>query len=104
MGPGRTCIERWIREATGSLNRFDGDPGFNGRKPWGINQYGIFVARGISSSAPPDDWQLFGADRHRWLWGHHTSEQANPDWNDRNFNGARVPGLRYYVRRCLEGR
>jgi len=100
---GRACIERWIQEVSLRLNGFDGDASFNSNKPWRINQYGLFAARNLGSAYEPDDWAQYGADKYRWMWGHYTTELALPDWNDGNFNAARLAGLRWFVRQCLVG-
>ena len=99
-GPG--CFERWISEVTRLLNQHDGSAGFNSRKPWSINQYGIFVARGIRSNYEPDNWALYGANRYHWMWGEYKSELEWPVWKNVDFNNADLPGLRYFVRACIK--
>lgn len=98
---GPACIEQWIRYAAATLNVYNGDNEFNSRKPWSINQYGLFVAKGISSAYEPDNWGQFGVNRNQWMWGNYTTEVQFPDWNNANFNGSRLEGFRYYVRRCV---
>ncbi len=98
---GRACIDEWIDYAASTLNAYNGDTEFNGRKPWRINQYGLFAAGGIFSNFEPDNWAQYGADKHRWMWGFYTDEQQFPDWSNPNFNGAGLQGLRWYVGDCL---
>lgn len=103
---GRQCFERWIAETTNKLNRYDGGPSFNGRKPFRVNQYGLFVMRNGRSIAPPDDWTHADVNRNRyaWMWKH-WNENRTWHWNTSARRGApRIPltGLRYYVRQCLK--
>ena len=62
---GRACIDRWIRNTTSRLNSYNGDTEFNSRKPWSINQYGLFVGRGIGRDSV-----------HRGNWLMHSSLYA----------------------------
>jgi len=101
---GRACIQDWTLDTQARLNRYDGSREFNGRKPWSINRYGLFVAKGIASAYEPDDWERKGATRDGWMWLTYTSELRYPDWGNANFNGARVLGLRWYVRDCVARR
>lgn len=99
---GPQCFERWIGEFSRILNQYDGTREFNRRKPWHVNRYGLFMAKGFESNYEPDDWVLHGANRYQWMWGHYKSERQWPAWNNRNFANARLPGLRYFVRACIE--
>ena len=99
-GPG--CFEQWISEFSRIVNRYDGSDEFNSRKPWRINQYGLFVGKKIQSNYEPDDWVRYGANRYQWMWGHYDSELQWPDWKNSNFNQAGLPGLRYFVRACIK--
>jgi len=97
---GVSCFERWIAEASARLNAYNGDLDFNARKPWGFNQYGILVGRGISSNYAPDNWAQVGGNKYWWMW-------ENRDYV--NGFGARwpvwgivgIPPLRDYVLRCM---
>ncbi len=101
---GRACIDAWTRHVSERLNSYAGSGEFNSRKPWSINQYGLFVGRGIRSNYAPDNWAQLGANRHQWMWGTYTTGLQYPNWNNANFNAAGLQGLRYFVRECVAGR
>ena len=42
---GRACIDAWTRHVSERLNSYNGTREHNGRKPWSINQYGLFVGQ-----------------------------------------------------------
>jgi hypothetical protein len=98
---GPACIEQWINFAQRTLNAYGGDNEFNARKPWRINQYGLFTAQGIRSAYEPDNWAQFGANKYQWMWGNYTTEAQWPGWNNANFNASGLQGLRWFVRRCV---
>jgi hypothetical protein len=100
---GPACIEQWVAHVSSVLNAYDGEAEFNSRKPWRINQYGLFVGTGISSAYEPDNWAEHGANRNQWMWDTYTSELEYPDWNNANFNAAGLKGLRWFVRDCAGG-
>lgn len=98
---GRTCMQRWITQVAQVLNRHSGDADFNKRKPWSINQYGLFQAEGLRADAVPDNWSQYGADIYHWMWARYESELERPSWDNVNFRDAGLKGLRWSVRRCL---
>jgi hypothetical protein len=98
---GRACMQRWITQVAQVLNRHSGDADFNKRKPWSINQYGLFQAEGLRSASEPDDWLQYGADISRWMWAHYDSELELAPWDNVNFRDAGLKGLRWSVRQCL---
>lgn len=97
---GRACIDEWINHVAVTLNGYNGDAEFNSRKPWSVNNYGLFVGQGIASAFEPDTWAQFGADRAQWMWGFYTSEAQFPDWNNQNFDASGLQGLRWYAQDC----
>lgn len=103
---GRQCIENWVRDTTSRLNQYSGSSDFEGNKPWRINQYGHFIGRYITQAYEPDVWwSTFGGDKYHYMWGAlYQSESQFPDWNNANFNGAGVRGMRYFVRDCVNRR
>ena len=103
---GHQCIENWIRDTTSRLNQYSGSSDFEGNKPWRINQYGQFIDRHITQAYEPDVWwSTFGGDKYHYMWGAlYQSEAQFPNWNNANFNGAGVRGMRYFVRDCVNRR
>ena len=100
---GRACIDAWTRHVSERLNSYNGTREHNGRKPWSINQYGLFVGQKMRSVSAPDNWGQFGSDRYQWMWATYSSEAKFPDWRNPNFNGAGLHGLRYFARQCVGG-
>lgn len=98
---GQRCIDAWITEVVSRLNTHVGTDAFNLRKPWSVNQYGVFEARGVSSAFEPDNWAESGGTRPSWMWNNYKSEEAYPSWDNEDFRLARVPGLRSFVRTCV---
>jgi hypothetical protein len=97
---GRACFERWIAEASGRLIAYNGDRDFNARKPWGFNQYGLLVGRGISSNYPSDNWGQVGGNRYWWMWENRDYVYGfGSRWPVWGIVG--VPPLRDYVLRCI---
>jgi hypothetical protein len=97
---GQNCFERWIREAMGRLNAYDGGSEFNGHKPWDINEYGILVGTGIASVAAPDAFPEYNNNRYWWMWDAYDADSVW-GWRNDNWRGAQVPPIRQYVTRCL---
>lgn len=102
---GRKCLADWIRDTETKLNRFKGPPGYNARKPFRVNKYGLIIGSGPGdrgSFAPPDDWNhpSVRGDRFAWLWKNWRSEAAGWHFGQRT----KVPliGFKYFIRRCIK--
>ena len=103
---GRDCIEEWIADTTRRLNSFSGSSGFEGQKPWTMNQYGHFIGRRMTQNYEPDVWwSTFGGDKYHYMWGAvYQTEAQLPDWGNADFNGAEIFGMRWYTRDCVDRR
>lgn len=99
---GRLCLEQWITVATGALNTYNGDREYNSRKPWRVNRFGLFVGEGMYSNYEPDNWLANGANRDTYMWNIYSDEARYPAWSLDILRMAFVPGLRYFVRQCIE--
>ena len=100
---GRTCFEQWIRDAMGRINRYNGNPDHNARKPWFINQYGILNGNpryGPTSTAAPDNFRQY-QNKHRYMWDYW--HVPNGYWRWSEWRAAGVPHIRNYVMNCLRG-
>src|SRR4051812_6108919 len=94
---GQACIEKWIAVATAKLNSHVGSEEFNLRKPWGYNQYGILIGRGISSPGMPDLFPEYGYNKYHFMWGTYPPDDF-PDTRD--FAAAGVPHFHGFVLSC----
>lgn len=102
---GQACFERWISEAMGKLNAYNGRDEFNGRKPWSINKYGILEGNprtGPRSVYAPDNFRDYNNNKYWYMWDYWVTD-ANGYWRDPEWNGAGVPALRSYVTSCVGG-
>jgi hypothetical protein len=98
---GRACFEEWIREAMGRINRYDGNPDHNARKPWFINQYGILNGNpryGPTSTAAPDNFRQY-QNKYHYMWDYWHS--PNSYWRWAEWRAAGVPHIRNYVMNCI---
>ena len=90
---GRACFDAWIRETTSTINAWDGSDQFNARKPWTMNEYGLFEGNpriGPTSVAPPDNFPQYGNDRYWWMWVHYPVS-ASYQWPSAEWRNAGVP-------------
>jgi hypothetical protein len=99
---GPYCFELWISESMARLNGFDGTPEFNSRKPWRINQYGMFLGRDSWSNYEPDRWDQYDRNKYWWIWDHYTAYNPVTGWNDWIWRDAGVELIRTAVPRCIE--
>ena len=101
---GVNCLEAWITTALMRINGYRGDASYNAAKPYRVNRFGLILGSNAFSNYEPDNWVTYGADRNSYMWRFiHTSEEQYPYWPVDEYNAARVPGLRYFVRQCVAG-
>ena len=94
----QNCVEQWIGVAMGLLNRYNGSPDFNRRKPWSINRYGILQGGGPAgpgSAMAPDNFPQYHYNKACYMMGTYPSA-----WDSPESIGAGVPILQPYVNAC----
>jgi hypothetical protein len=97
---GQNAIDQWIALAMAKLNAFDGGAEFNGRKPYGINKYGVLVGTGIQSAGAPDNFASYGNNKYWFMWDNYIPS-ATTGWTSPQWNQAGVPALHDYVNQVL---
>ena len=99
---GQGCFERWIAEAMGKLNSYNGTKSFNDNKPYSINKYGILEGKNFHSVAAPDNFRDYNFNKYWYMWDYWNSWSSIGGWPDPNWDAAGVPPLRPFVLQCIE--
>lgn len=86
------------------LNRYQGSPEFNARKPWSINRYGVLEGNrryGPTSVYAPDNFPRYHNNKYWWMWDIYV--RSVNGWRVYEWNAAGVPDLRSFVLSCAGG-
>jgi hypothetical protein len=72
---GRACIREWMQVTLSRLNSSDLGAGFNERKPWRFNPYGVLLGKQSWTNAAPDLFDRYDNTEH-WVWAHYNRNAA----------------------------
>lgn len=100
---GQMCFEQWIRDTEQRVNGLD-DPKLNDRKPWYINEYGLWASRtpyGPSSPYAPDNFGQY-RNKYHYMWVEYYAVPEDQTSGMRPiFRRLNIPDLRQYVLDCI---
>lgn len=100
---GQMCFEQWIQDTERRVNGLD-DPTLNGRKPWYINEYGLWASRtpfGPSSVSPPDNFRQY-RNKYHYMWVEYYALPQETSTMRVILRKVNTPDLRTFVLRCID--